>query len=102
MLEAPEFGGFSSIVSGNAGVLLVTVMVRWAPGFTCRVGFCNPSGVMKQNSSRLYASILCWYENLALSTPLELNRAGGFFTTSPAAKRRGQGSATSGTGGGAL
>src|SRR5881227_3994144 len=26
----------------NPGVLLVTVMIRWSPGFTCRVGFCNP------------------------------------------------------------
>jgi len=32
MIEAPQFGGFSGIVSGNAGVLLVTVMVRWSPG----------------------------------------------------------------------
>jgi len=24
MIEAPQFGGFSGIVSGNAGVLLVT------------------------------------------------------------------------------
>ena len=61
MLEAPQFGGFTVIVSGSAGVLLVTVIIRWSPGFTCRVGFCNPSGVMKQSIScaGLFASILC-------------------------------------------
>jgi len=42
---------------------------------------------MKQCSRRPAEAVVCWYENLTLSTPLKLYRAGGFCTVLPALKR---------------
>src|SRR6266849_1133364 len=96
IFTAPQFGGFSVMVSGCAGVLLVTVITRWSPGFTCSVGSSAPSVVMKHNNSVPSVSNRCWYEKRTLSTPFALKSAGGLWTTPPAAKR-GQGLATGGT-----
>src|ERR1700676_2701177 len=51
------------------GVLLVTVMFSVSPGFTCRVGFSSPFGVIKQNSCLPAESVVVWYENWTFSTP---------------------------------
>src|SRR5271169_6366393 len=54
------------------GVLLVTVMFSVSPGFTCRVGFSRPSGVMKQKSCLPTESVVVWYENRTFSAPFWL------------------------------
>src|SRR5947209_3120812 len=89
----PQLGWFTIICTGVDGVLLVTLMIRWSPGFTCNVGFWNPSGVMKQNNVLPSESVLVWYEKFTVSDPFELNRLWGLWTTLPAAGR-GQGLAT--------
>src|ERR1700682_1066316 len=94
---APQLGGLSIMVSTCASVLLVTVMMRWSPGFTCRVGSSRPSGVMKHRSSVPSVANRRWYENLTFRTPFELNSAGGLWAMLPALNR-GQGLATGGTG----
>ena len=65
----PQFGGSSIIITGVFVVLLVTVMIRWSPGFTCSVGFSRPLGVMKQNRVLPAASVVVWYENWTDSRP---------------------------------
>ena len=97
IVVVPQFGGLIVIPPVPAGVLLVTVMIKWSPGFTCNVGFCRPSGVMKQNNTLLLASIRCCYEKRTFNTPSKLKSAAGFCTTLPASGR-GQGLATGGTG----
>jgi hypothetical protein len=96
IVVSPQFGGLIVIPPVPIGVLLVTVTIKRSPGLTCSVGFCRPSGVMKQNSSLagMLESNRCWYEK---RTPSELKSAAGFCTTLPASGR-GQGLATGGTG----
>jgi hypothetical protein len=96
IVVVPQFGGLIIIGHVPAGALLVIVMIKWSPGFTCSVGFCKPSGVMKQNNSLPLESIRCWYEKRTFSTPSELKSATGFCTTLPASGRT-QGLATGGT-----
>src|ERR1700731_280478 len=97
IVVAPQRGPDIAIdIPDEAGTLLVTVTIRWSPGFSWRVGFSRPPGVMKQKSVRPSASIRVWYEKLTLRTPLSLNRLGGLRTTLPAAGR-GQGLATGAT-----
>src|SRR5579863_322191 len=98
IVEAPQFGALTPMEPPVAGDrLFVTVITRWSPGMTCRVGFCRPSGVMKQNRSRPAKSTTCWYEKRTASTPSELKSDGGLLTTLPAAGR-GQGFGTGATG----
>src|SRR5579863_5527327 len=94
---APQLGAFTPMDPLPGGRLLVIVMTRWSPGFTCSVGFWRPLGVMKQKSSRPAESKMCWYEKLTVRNPPQLKSEGGLATTLPAAGR-GHGSATGATG----
>src|SRR5207302_6431043 len=58
-VSSPQFGGLNISPSGDAGVLLVTVMFNLSPGFTCRVGSSKPFGVIKQCSNRPAESVVC-------------------------------------------
>ena len=97
----PQCGGSIPIWSMPRGVLLVTVIARVSPGITCRVGFCSPSGVMKQKIRRPCSSARVWNENDTVSVPLALWSRGGSAIGPPAAGR-GQVFATGVTGRGLL
>ncbi len=56
---SPQFGGLNISPSGVAGVLLVTVIFKVSPGFTCKVGSSIPVSVIKQCSNRPTESVVC-------------------------------------------
>src|SRR2546423_4982479 len=94
----PQCGGSIPICPTPRGVLLVTVIARVSPGMTCSIGFCRPSGVMKQKIRRPCSSMRVWKESDTASTPLTLWSRGGSAIGPPAAGR-GQVFATGATAG---
>src|SRR5438270_10179857 len=94
----PQCGGSMPIWPIPRGVLLVTVIASVSPGIACRVGFCSPSGVMKQKRRRPCASMRVWKDSDTVSRPLTLCNRGGSAIRVPAAGR-GQALATGATGG---